>query len=89
MRIQWLRRTTPAIVAMFTPAVAARAQSGVPWPTQDVGIRAFNQADGLRAQSVYAINIAPDGVIWVGTDDQGYQFDGARWIRFTLPAAAS
>ena len=44
----------------------------------------YTQADGLASDYVRAIAIAPDGTVWVGTQDSGVsRFDGQGWTTYT------
>lgn len=44
---------------------------------------AYTTADGLAADSVEAIVVAPDGAVWFGTAEGATRFDGERWRTFT------
>jgi ligand-binding sensor domain-containing protein/heat shock protein HslJ len=43
----------------------------------------FTETDGLINNIVYAIDAAPDGSVWVGTDSGVSHFDGAAWTSYT------
>ena len=44
------------------------------------GWTTYTEDDGLASNWVYSIAVAPDGVVWVGTDEGGVsRFDGELW----------
>jgi len=41
--------------------------------------------DGLGSRWVYAMAVAPDGVVWCGTSSGASRFDGKTWTTYTRP----
>lgn len=51
---------------------------------QQLPLRYYSQADGLRSLAVTALAQDPDGFLWIGTQSGVFRYDGARFQRFEL-----
>jgi parallel beta-helix repeat protein len=43
----------------------------------------YGTEDGLANDNVWAVEIAPDGTVWFGTEDGVSAFDGKEWTNYT------
>jgi PAS domain S-box-containing protein len=53
-------------------------------PAGQVRFRVFGAVDGLRNLVVWSLAQDDDGMIWVGTDDGVYRYDGTRFSHFSV-----
>jgi len=86
----WLLR--PVTVAAQGAAPASGAPVGSMWAVapgghrlQVVAERRFDAASGLRASTVFALQVDRNGIPWLGADDGLYQYAGGSWRREALP----
>ena len=54
---------------------------------QEYAERRFDAAAGLRSSTVFAMQLDPEGIPWIGADDGLYTYAGGTWRREPLPAA--
>jgi signal transduction histidine kinase/ligand-binding sensor domain-containing protein/DNA-binding NarL/FixJ family response regulator len=48
-------------------------------------IKVFRDRDGLPENTVMSIDLAPNGLLWVATQDGAASFDGHVWTTFNMP----
>ena len=46
----------------------------------------YDRSDGIEGIKYFALTVAPDGIVWVGTDRGLAAFDGQRWRMYELGA---
>ena len=56
-------------------------------PPGQLRFRVFAGADGLRNLVMVSIVQDRNGLLWIGTDDGVYRFDGERFTQFSLARA--
>ena len=82
-------------VGLATPASARADSAGSApvrhgsTPAEDLPpgqalFRTFGGAEGLKNLVIFSIAQDADGLLWVGTDDGVYRFDGVRFTRFAV-----
>jgi PAS domain S-box-containing protein len=69
------------LAALGGPAVAGPQL--LPVPAGQLKFRAFGGADGLRNLVLSSITQDRDGLLWIGTQDGVYRFDGERFAHFS------
>src|SRR4051812_37326597 len=77
----------PAVAPADTAAPAAPPPVATPaddLPPGQALFRTFGGADGLKNLVIFSIAQDADGLLWVGTDDGVYRFDGVRFTRFSV-----
>ena len=72
-----------AALAPAAPAAAAPRPDPDDLPPGQLTFRVFGGADGLKNLVIVAIAQDRDGLLWVGTDDGVYRFDGESFAHFT------
>jgi len=90
--------TFPGHAAATPRAEQGRRASAIAAPTAEVvpagqiRFRSFGAADGLRNLVVWSLAQDGAGMVWVGTDDGVYRYDGKRFAHFSvqdgLPSSA-
>lgn len=75
-------------VAIFMTTPYVRGQSLVPDPVADPVFERFDSGDGLPNNTVHALHVANDGMLWIGTTDGLARWDGYRFevFRTGLPS---
>ncbi|HSN29696.1 MAG TPA: ATP-binding protein [Kofleriaceae bacterium] len=71
----------PWIIAVLLASLVARAVADP--PTRRV-FRGYGSEHGLDDLTINALAQTSDGLMWVGTEDGLYAYDGARFIRFAV-----
>jgi streptogramin lyase len=61
---------------------AGGPQGAVEWQPDGRHVQ-FTRADGLVADPIWSVLVAPDGVVWFGTSGGVSRFDGSNWQSFT------
>jgi PAS domain S-box-containing protein len=70
--------------AATTPVVATASPTQLAPPPGQIRFRVFGAADGLHNLVVWALAQDDAGMIWVGTDDGAYRYDGTRFAHFSV-----
>ena len=69
--------------ALTHPALADDIAARDELPPGQLTFRVFAGADGLRNLVINSISQDGQGLLWVGTEDGAYRFDGQRFTQFT------
>ena len=75
-----LARLIIAILCVFCLAAVAFGQ-----PISGPLVRSWHTEDGLPSDAVNCVAQAPDGFLWIGTDEGIARFDGTHFVTFAAP----
>jgi diguanylate cyclase (GGDEF)-like protein len=74
--------------AGFAAGGALPAQSGDPASASVPFVQAFRDPEGMPQNTVHALALDRDGLLWAGTQDGLARFDGRAWLREQPPDVA-
>lgn len=79
----WWRSRLTALLAAVLVAMASQCAQA-----QQAVVESYQQNDGLTSLPVVSLTQTPNGMLWIGTENGLFRFDGFRIRRINLPAAA-
>jgi diguanylate cyclase (GGDEF)-like protein len=90
-RARRLHRASALVLALFAALAAAAAHAasaGDPASASHPFVRAFRDLEGLPQNTVHALALDRDGLLWAGTQDGLASYDGVAWTREQPPGVA-
>ena len=74
-------------VAACTAAAAGRAAAADPFGAALPFVKPYRDAEGLPQNTINALALDREGLLWAGTQDGVARYDGRRWESVELPVA--